>query len=309
MANAPRSRWRHLLVPLVLLAAILFVAGGTYVALTGFDAARRTGECTAAGLGTTHSYTTERTANAALISAVAVDRGLPPRAASIALATAYQESKLQNIDYGDRDSVGLFQQRPSQDWGTAEQIMDPVYASNAFYDVLVTLDYESMEVNDAAQKVQRSGYPEAYADHETEGRIFASALTGQSGGNLVCDLEPASGPVNPQNLQAVLERQFSRSIGAGTITSSLSGTGAALGDGTAPEGAGATALVIDPHGDTARGWALANWAVAQAGDGGVVQVRYQGQAWTRADAEQTAGTWPAAPGGDPGVIVVVVAGG
>src|SRR5699024_10612592 len=98
------------------------------------------GTCTASGLGTSHRYSTDRVANAALISAIAVDRDLPPRAASIALATAYQESQLRNLDHGDRDSLGLFQQRPSQGWGSAGEIMDPVFSTNAFYDALTTID-------------------------------------------------------------------------------------------------------------------------------------------------------------------------
>ena len=124
---------------------------------------------------------TEQAENAALIAAVAVQRGLPARAASIALATAYQESKLRNLDHGDRDSLGLFQQRPSQGWGTPEQILDPYYATNAFYDALVKVDgYETMRITEAAQEVQRSGFPEAYADHEADARALASALTGYS---------------------------------------------------------------------------------------------------------------------------------
>ena len=102
----------------------------------------------------------EQAENASLIAAIAIERGLPARAVSIALATAFQESKLVNIDYGDRDSLGLFQQRPSQGWGTAEEILDPVYSTNAFYDALVQVDgYEDMEITEAAQQVQRSAFP------------------------------------------------------------------------------------------------------------------------------------------------------
>ena len=115
------------------------------------------------------------------ITALALRRGLPARAATIALATAIQESKLRNIRYGDRDSVGLFQQRPSQGWGTVEQILDPEYSTDKFYDALVKVDdWESGTITVVAQKVQRSSYPEAYADHEQEGRILASALAGHS---------------------------------------------------------------------------------------------------------------------------------
>ncbi|WP_322938136.1 hypothetical protein [Nocardioides bizhenqiangii] len=128
--------------------------------------------------------------NASLIAAIAIERGLPARAVSIALATAFQESKLVNIDYGDRDSLGLFQQRPSQGWGTAEEILDPVYSTNAFYDALVQVDgYEEMAITEAAQEVQRSAFPSAYADHEDDARALASALTGYSPAAFSCDLD------------------------------------------------------------------------------------------------------------------------
>jgi hypothetical protein len=114
--------------------------------------------------------------NAALLTAVSVRRGLPARAATIAIATALQESKLVNLSYGDRDSVGLFQQRPSQGWGTAEQIMDPVYSTDRFYDGLVGIaGYQDLPITDAAQKVQRSAFPEAYAEHEALARAWAPA--------------------------------------------------------------------------------------------------------------------------------------
>ncbi|MGC1206502.1 MAG: hypothetical protein WA880_00950, partial [Ornithinimicrobium sp.] len=116
--------------------------------------------------------TPEQSANASTISIVAVQRGLPPRAASIGIATAIQESKLQNINYGDADSLGLFQQRPSQGWGSEEEILDPVYATNAFYDVLIEVEgWQDGEITEVAQTVQRSAYPDAYADHEWEGRV------------------------------------------------------------------------------------------------------------------------------------------
>ncbi|NYI03446.1 cell wall-associated NlpC family hydrolase [Allostreptomyces psammosilenae] len=83
------------------------------------------------------------------------------------MATALQESSLRNLSYGDRDSLGLFQQRPSQGWGTAEQIQDPVYASTKFYEGLLAVDgWESMTLTQAAQAVQRSDFPDAYAKWE-----------------------------------------------------------------------------------------------------------------------------------------------
>ena len=302
-----RSFTRHLAVPLVMVLLFTGIAGGSYVALQRYGSPAHEGTCVASGLGTSHRYTTDRAANAALISATAVDRDMPPRAASIALATAYQESQLQNIDYGDRDSLGLFQQRPSQGWGTESEIMDPIYSTNAFYDVLETIpDYTSGDINDIAQEVQRSGHPEAYRDHETEGRLYASALTGQSGANLVCTLGAVGSTVSPEQLRAELGRQFPRATGSRRLTSSL-----ASASGTAPQlpaDAGATALVIDPGGDETLGWTLASWAVARAADDGVVQVSYQDRLWDRSLRDEEAARWGEVEGSASDRVVVLVSG-
>jgi peptidoglycan DL-endopeptidase CwlO len=105
--------------------------------------------------------------NAATIIGVAREMGAPPRAWLVALATAMQESTLNNINYGDRDSLGLFQQRPSQGWGTPAQVTDPVYATTIFIDRLLQVPgWESLPVTVAAQTVQRSAFPDAYAKWE-----------------------------------------------------------------------------------------------------------------------------------------------
>src|SRR4051794_34036882 len=107
--------------------------------------------------------TAEQATNAATIAAVARDRGLPDRAVVLALATAQQESHLRNLPYGDRDSLGLFQQRPSQGWGTPAQVQDPAYAAGKFYDHLVRVPgWQTGRLTVIAQRVQRSGFPEAY---------------------------------------------------------------------------------------------------------------------------------------------------
>ena len=167
---------------LLAVAVLVVVAAVGYGVLRGADSLfPASDECTVEVDGHRVELTVEQAENAALITAISVRRGLPARAASIALATAYQESDLTNLESGDRDSLGLFQQRPSQGWGTPEEILDPVYATNAFYDALAEVDgYESLEITDAAQEVQRSGFPEAYADHEADARALASALTGNS---------------------------------------------------------------------------------------------------------------------------------
>ncbi|MEC4018263.1 C40 family peptidase [Streptomyces sp. H27-D2] len=109
----------------------------------------------------------EQIPNAKAIQATGVAMKVPSRGQVVALATALQESGLRNLDYGDRDSLGLFQQRPSQGWGTAAQIRHPVHSSTKFYEGLLKVSgWESMTVPQAAQTVQRSGFPGAYARWE-----------------------------------------------------------------------------------------------------------------------------------------------
>ncbi|WP_255708992.1 hypothetical protein [Blastococcus sp. KM273128] len=115
--------------------------------------------------------------NAATIAQVGYDRGLPERAVVIALATAMQESTMRNLDHGDRDSLGLFQQRPSQGWGTPEQVQDPVYAAGRFYDHLVEVPgWETGRLTEVAQAVQRSGFPEHYQKHEAMAQELTAVL-------------------------------------------------------------------------------------------------------------------------------------
>lgn len=111
--------------------------------------------------------------NAATIVGVGKGMGMPPRAWVVAIATALQESTLYNLDYGDRDSVGLFQQRTSQGWGTVAQIMDPRYSAAKFYEAFNEIivarhpDWQAMPLTVMAQLVQRSAFPGAYAKWET----------------------------------------------------------------------------------------------------------------------------------------------
>ncbi|HEY0775543.1 MAG TPA: hypothetical protein VGD51_15745, partial [Nocardioidaceae bacterium] len=173
---------------LVGLAVLAVVAVAGVMVLRGYGPFPDPEGCTVEVGDVVAELSTEQAENATIIAAVGVRRGLPARAVSIALATAYQESKIENLDHGDRDSLGLFQQRPSMGWGTPEQIQDPYYATNAFYDELVKIDgYQSMRITEAAQEVQRSGFPEAYEDHAEDARALASALTGYSpGGRFSC---------------------------------------------------------------------------------------------------------------------------
>lgn len=251
----------------MLLLALSLAGGGIYTAVTFLQRSETlvSEGCTAAVGPQTAELATDQAVNASLITAVAVQRGLPPRAASIALATAMQESKLRNIGHGDQagpDSRGLFQQRPSQGWGTEAQVMDPYYAANAFFDALVKVPgYESLEITDAAQRVQRSAYPDAYAQHEDMGRFFASGFSGQTPEAVNCTLRSPQGPGDTSQLAAELTQAY------GPLASTADGQ----------------TLRVDASG--AQAWSVAQWAVANAKGFAVTNVDVAGRSWDRASRD------------------------
>jgi hypothetical protein len=222
------------------------------------------GQCTARVGGLTVVLTDTQARNASLISAVSVRRGMPAHAATIALATALQESKLYNLHGGDRDSLGLFQQRPSQGWGTQQQILDPVHATNSFYDALARVPgYDTMPVTVAAQRVQRSGYPSAYAVYESDARALASALTGFSPAAFACHLPaPAGSPPPAARRATALRRSLAPAFGPVTV---------AVAAGARLEVAASSAP---------RGWALASYLVSHAQVLGLTHVGYAGRTWS-----------------------------
>jgi murein DD-endopeptidase MepM/ murein hydrolase activator NlpD len=127
------------------------------------------------------SLTPDQTHDAAVIIAVGQQRKVPPRGWVIAIATALQESGLRNLpnlgSSNDHDSLGLFQQRPSQGWGTPAQILDPAYAATKFYEHLVRVrNWQTIPLTNAAQAVQRSAFPNAYAKHEPLATAIVNAL-------------------------------------------------------------------------------------------------------------------------------------
>jgi hypothetical protein len=125
-------------------------------------------------------YDRDQLANAATIVSVGIGRGIPARGLVIAVAAALQESALRNLGTAtDHDSLGLFQQRPSQGWGSPDQLMDPVYATNAFYTKLLTVpNWQRLPLTDAAQAVQRSAYPAAYTKWEPDATALVALSTG-----------------------------------------------------------------------------------------------------------------------------------
>ncbi len=288
-------RWLTVLV----IAAILLIGGGVWLSasLRGALAPGLSFGCTAAVNGTQHKLALDQSENATLISALSLQRGMPARAASIALATALQESKLRNIDYGDLDSIGLFQQRPSQGWGTVEQIMDPVYSAHAFYDVLAQLpDYANLPINDAAQLVQRSGYPQAYAQHEALSRVFASALTGQTPHAFSCTLPASEGHSAPETIMAAAQTAM------GELPMETVDDGA---EGGAGADAG-VALVFEVSETT--GWMAAHWAVAHAQQFGIERVSHAGLVWDRNANDGTANVgWQATESTVTGQVSITLA--
>lgn len=170
---------------IAVLAAILFlpvliaaVLSGAISALFGGSASSI--DCTLAGdSGGVAGYGPDQLANAAIIVAVGKQMNIPEQGWLVAIAAALQESGLRNLDYGDRDSLGLFQQRPSQGWGSPAEIMNPTYAATQFYQHLLAVPgWQQMSLTEAAQAVQRSAFPDAYAQHEQTARVIVATVQG-----------------------------------------------------------------------------------------------------------------------------------
>jgi murein DD-endopeptidase MepM/ murein hydrolase activator NlpD len=148
-------------------------------------------------------WNTAQLRNATTIVAVGNDRGIPPRGWVIAVATAMTESRLINTPFvTDHDSVGLFQQRPSAGWGSPQQLLDPAYAATKFYAKLLTIPgWQNLPLTQAAQAVQRSGYPDRYARFEHDAETVVAAIAGVGS---IKDLPGASpiGCASPAHISA-----------------------------------------------------------------------------------------------------------
>ena len=244
-------------------------------------------QCVAELDGTRWRLSPDQAQNAALIAATGVQRGLPARAVTIALATALQESKLENIEHGDRDSLGLFQQRPSQGWGTAEQVRDPRYAAGKFYSALKKVKgYPDMRVTDAAQRVQRSAYPEAYQKWADESAVLAKALMGRATGAVECTVsgDPAL-------------------RGAAAAAALMEGLRLDWGKGLAKAGEQVAGLTVKVK-DAKSGWRYAHWLVAHATGTGLERVRFADLEWSAPDGKWQQVTADRAAGG--GTVVAEV---
>jgi hypothetical protein len=242
----------------VLAVLALLIAG--IVVVTRPKAHQAGRACKVRALGHTVTLDLAQASNATTITAIGKRLGMPDHAVTVALAAAMQESGLQNLAHGDRDSVGLFQQRPSQGWGTASQLMTPTYAASAFYRALTKVSgWSGMTVTDAAQHVQRSSAPDAYAKWESDARSMAVALTGQVPAGLTCAFDPPATTASASEL-------------SGRIVSELDSPG------------------VGQTVSTARGWTIASWLVGHASTFGVSAVSFDGFRWT-----PSSGAWSPAP--------------
>ncbi|MFC8533801.1 hypothetical protein ACFUJY_07580 [Streptomyces sp. NPDC057249] len=279
---APRRPGRSRRLRVVAAFGVLAAVAG-YLTVQYVSGGRGSDQCTVRSADGSYRLTPEQAANAATISAVGTRRGMPERAVTIALATALQESALHNLDHGDRDSLGLFQQRPSQGWGTAKQIMDPVYAAGKFYQHLAEVPgYSRLPLTEAAQRVQRSGFPQAYAKHEPDAALLAAALTGRTPAALDCEPpRTTAGTGDAAKVRAALVSAFGKGVlpgGTGTAGPSSSGTL------TVPVRADRRA---DRDGVPQRGWELAHWAVAESEALGIDEVAYGGRVWAAGSGWRT----------------------
>jgi hypothetical protein len=240
--------------------------------------------------------------HASTINAVGLSRGISEQGRIIAVATAYQESSLRNRPDGDRDSVGLFQQRPSQGWGTPEQIMDPIYASGEFYDALLEVPgWQDMSLTEAAQAVQYSGFPDAYAKWEPQATTLVRGLSGSAVVTLGC----SDGAREPTSAQPDRPAPAGTDNATTALTATLAAAQAELGGltvtGISPDGLTATVDVTVPTLDpTAAGRALAAWAVAHSTGMPITEVQVQDRRW--ADHEWSTDT----PLPNPAEVLITV---
>lgn len=205
--------------------------------------------CTVAVAGTSFDLSTEQARNATTIAVSAAALGLPDHAVTVAVATADQETKLRNLPYGDLDSLGLFQQRPSQGWGSAAQVQDVHYAATAFLRRLARVpDWMSLSVAQAAQAVQHSASGAAYARWETQARVLAQAMSGEVPAALRCVFTPTA-PLDVAGLQRAAHIEVPGALGAPLATAQA-------------------------------GWRQAAWLIGHAEVAQIRTVAYAGRRWT-----------------------------
>jgi len=251
---ARRARRGASAVLVIVVATVAVIVGGRY-AWRAFTSAARNNSCSFGS----YQLDLDQAQTASTMVSVVIKRGLPERAAVLTIGAALQESKLRNIPAGegDRDSVGVLQQRPSQGWGTEAELSNVSTATTKFLDALIKLpNWQSDSLAEAVQSVQISADGQAYAKHEAQATSIAKALMGSAPAGVNCAFDKPT-----------------RVAAAGTVASQLRSD-----------------LPINPPGVQGKvlhvrgaSWATAAWFVAHANQYGIDSVSYGGKKWTRAD--------------------------
>jgi hypothetical protein len=267
--NSPQPVRSTRLARVAAAVVVLLIAAGVYyvVRTKHVPLIPQPTSCTAVADKQALPLTVSQAGIAATIAAVAARHDLPTRAVTIAYAAALQESKLANLNYGTADSLGVFQQRPSEGWGTPQQIMNPVYATGRFFAALVAVPgYLRMPVYQAAQAVQRSADGYAYGQYATVGAQLATAFYGVQPHAFSCYYASPTGKPRIAAAQAALTSAF------GALPS---------------EQAGDPAVAIRVRRPSV-GWAVAAWLISHASTFGIGNVRYLGYEWI---ATRSSGDW------------------
>ncbi|MDT0329172.1 hypothetical protein [Nocardiopsis lambiniae] len=281
------SAFVKILFALFLVCGVL-VAGGYYV-LTTVEPLKTEPEpetkCRLDLSDGKYSMELAQAVSATTVGGVAFSLDLPPEAVTVAYATVWQETAFHNLEYGDRDSLGLFQQRPSQEWGEPEEILDPVYASRAFYEALVEVEgWRDKPVFEAAQAVQRSADGYAYDQHENLSQRMNEVFTGTRGPGLTCwyDRETLASLTAGEPDTDGAEQEMTRVFGVDPSESTT---------------------VEDPRtGDL--GWAMALWAVAHSEEYGLTSVSYEGRTWRASDGTEDGAEWTTSDSDTGGLLVL-----
>ncbi len=245
----------------MLIAAIVVLGG--YIAYQRIAPLLSGSGCTVASGGEDIALGTGQAGIAATIAGVAERDALPVRAVTVAYATAMQESKLRDLDYGDRDSVGVFQQRPSQGWGPRRDLENPVYATSKFFGALVKVPgYQQLPIYEAAQDVQHSADGFAYAQYGSMATHMAVAFTGQDPHAVWCWYsQKISGTTRSDAAASELAQTFGPQRARPTLDPGL----------------------IVRVADARQGWVMAAWLVSHAQQYRFSYVSYAGYRWTAAD--------------------------
>jgi hypothetical protein len=259
----PKTRRRRRITGVSLVIALLVVLG-LYLAFQRIAPLLKGSDCVATEDGQVITLAPSQAGIAATIAGVAQRESLPSRAVAVAYAAAWQESKLQNLTYGDRDSVGIFQQRPSQGWGKRSQIENPVYATSRFFGALTKVPgYQRLPVYQAAQAVQHSADGEAYQQYQLLAASMARAFTGQVPHAVSCWYsQKISGKARLSAAQRGLTETF----------------------GTPSARATADPRLSVRVGSARDGWAVAAWLVSHAPQYRITEVQYAGFRWTAANS-------------------------